>query len=42
MHPAANRDDGLFRVNQYFPLRYVPNIDLVEEPGDQFDYKCRG
>jgi len=42
LNPRENRDDGLFRVNQYFPLRYVPSIDLVEETGDLFSNKCKG
>lgn len=42
LNPRDNRNDGLFRVDQYFPLRYVPNVDLVEETGDQFDTKCKG
>lgn len=40
--PDSNRADGQFDMQQFFPIRFVPNISLVEEPGDLFDEKCQG
>ncbi|MCR9123143.1 MAG: pilus assembly protein [Phyllobacteriaceae bacterium] len=42
MNPDPDREDGLMEMDQFFPIRYVPNIDLIEEPGDEFDAKCKG
>ena len=42
MNPDKPRTDRKFDMKQFFPLRFVPNISLVEEPGDRFDDKCRG
>lgn len=42
MNPDSGRTDGMFDMQQFFPLRFVPNITLVEEPGDRFDDKCKG
>ena len=41
-HPSEGRTDGRFDMQQFFPLRFVPNVALVEEPGDLFDDKCKG
>lgn len=41
-HASESRTDGRFDMEQYFPLRFVPNIALIEEPGDEYDDKCKG
>lgn len=42
MDPDRGGSEGRFDLEQFFPLRFVPNIALVEEPGDRFDDKCKG
>ena len=41
-HADAGRTDARFDIQQFFPLRFVPNVALVEEWGDLFDEKCKG
>lgn len=43
MNPGNDdRTDALFNTEHYFPLRFVPNLRLLEEPGDLYNDKCKG
>ena len=40
LDPQRNRVHKRIDIDRYFPLRFVPAIDLVENTGDRFDDKC--
>lgn len=40
LDPANNRVHKRMDVDRYFPLRFVPSIDLVEQNNDEYDSKC--
>lgn len=38
--PAANRTYLNVDIDHMFPLRFVPNVSLIEKPGDLYNNKC--
>jgi len=40
LDPENGRVHRKIDLDRYFPLRFVPSIDLVERSGDEFDDKC--
>ncbi|WP_306120851.1 MULTISPECIES: hypothetical protein [unclassified Roseitalea] len=40
MDPENGNVQRRIDIDRYFPVRYVPNVPLIEAPGDLFDSKC--